>query len=222
MKRHTEKGFTLTEVTVTLTVVSILIMLFMNFVVNSLVRHTVDSAKADLLAEAHIALDIVSNDIRLSGNAEVNNRWPDDYAPDAPADRFSWSSGADTLVLATAVEDSSGTIVFADPSKYISEKNNIVYFVEDGVLRKRVIAAPVADNKLSSTCPQPIADGACPADRSLLHKVSDFSVRYLDGSDQEVTPPDARSVELSVRLSDQKYGQEISAAYTTRMVFRND
>jgi hypothetical protein len=157
--------------------------------------------------------------IRLSSAADQNNRWPDANAPNG---QFGWASDADTLILASAVENQSGQIVFSDPSNYTSEKNNQIYYIQDGSLYRRVIAAPVDDNKLKSSCPAVLADATCPADRALANNVQSFSVKYFNGENQEVSPSDARSIELSLTLQKNQFSQLIQSVYKTRMVFRND
>jgi hypothetical protein len=126
------------------------------------------------------------------------------------------------LVLATAAEDSNGSVIFADSKNYITEKNNIVYFVKDDTLYKRTIASTVANNSAVTSCPINTASTSCPADKELLHNVTDFTVTYKDGQNNSVTPTDARSIELRVTVSKHLYSQDISVDYTTRMVFRND
>ncbi len=219
MNRPKEAGYTLVEVTIALAVTAILIFSILDFTTNILVQYTATTARSELLAEVQTALDIANNDIRLSASADQNNRWADSNAPSGD---YSWQSDTNTLVLATAVEDNSGNIIFADPSEYISEKNNIVYYLSGDSLYKRVIAAPVAGNSATSTCPEDEATASCPADKKLLHDISSFQVKYLDGNGNEVTPTDARAIEITVGRSTEKFSQPISVSYTTGMVFRND
>lgn len=220
MKKN--KGFTLVEVIIALSVTSLLIFLIINFMTNSIVEYARAGARSELLNEAQVALDIISNDTRLSANADQNNRITDAYAPGAPADEFSWSSDTDTLILATAVEDSNGDIVFADPALYISEKNNNVYYLDGGKLYKRTLAADVTDNDAKTTCPPAQATPTCPADKELLKNVSQLTIKYFNDKNEEVVPTNARSIEMYVKLEKTEYGQPVSADYTTRMVFRND
>ncbi|MCA9330829.1 hypothetical protein KC957_02170, partial [Candidatus Saccharibacteria bacterium] len=136
---------------------------------------------------------------------------------------FSWTSNSSTLVLATAAENSAGDILFSDASNYVSHKNNSVYFVSSGKLYKRVLAAPnVTGNTAVTTCPAAAATSSCPADRLLLQNVEAFTVKYYDEQNQEVTPDNARSVELYVKLKVNRYPNSVLAEYKTRMVFRND
>lgn len=216
------RGFTLVETIIALSVTSVLIFLIINFMTNSIVQYAITEARSTLLNEAQSGLEVIGDDIRLSGNADANNRWQDANAPGAPDNLLSWASASSTLVLATAVENADGDVIFADPAQYISEKNNNIYFVQDRKLYKRTIASDVEGNTVRTTCPASQATATCPADRQLLENVETFTVRYYNAQNNEVTPTDARSIELYVKLQDTKYKQVVSTEYTTRMVFRND
>ena len=218
MKKLSRTGFTILEVLITMTVLSILMLVVFNFMVNGLVQYTTDTNRANLLNSARVGFEVITNDIRLSANADENNRWPD---PNAPGGEFGWTSNNNTLVLAAVVEDADGTILFADEAEYISHKNNIVYFVHNGTLYKRIIADPVAGNIAQTTCPA-TSSSTCPADRTILENVESFTVQYLDDQDQEVNPSSARSIRLTALLSKTDFGRDVKAGYTTRMVFRND
>lgn len=219
MKNLGEKGFTLAETLVTLSVVSILFVVIGNFSITSLATSSIATAEANLQGESQIAMDRIINDIRLSAGAEQNNRWADVNKVEGD---YSWQSNAGTVVLATAVQDTNENIIFADPAHYISEKNNVIYFVKDKILYKRVLASPVAGNAARNTCPKAVATAACPADRELLTNVTEFSVKYFNGDEQQVTPTDARSIELTLKTSIKKFSTNINSDYTTRAVFRND
>jgi hypothetical protein len=101
-------------------------------------------------------------------------------------------------------------------------KNNIVYFVSNKTLYKRTLAANANGNRATTSCPAATATQACPADKELLNNVTAFTVTYLDGDNQAVTPTNARAIELRITASRVLYKQTQSASYTTRMVFRND
>ncbi len=211
--RASSAGYTTVELAIAISVVSILSVILFVFFANNMTQYAIANARADLQNEAQITLDSINEDIRLSANADENNRWPDEHAPSA-TNMFSWQSDSDTLILATAAEDRQSNILFSDPSEYISWKNNNIYYMSGNVLYRRTLAAPVENNKSRSTCP---------ADKVLLNsKVDKFIIRYIDGSGQQVAPADARSIELEIGLSRNVYRQTISSEYITRMVFRND
>lgn len=213
-------GFTIVEVIVAATITGILIVLIMTFLVNAMVTNTVDSARADLLREVQLTLDTVGRDIRLSSNADENNRWEDENAPD-PSDELSWESSDETLVLATAAFDDNNEILFSDPLHYVSNKNNNIFFVSDGVLYKRVLADPVEGNSATTTCPPNPSDD-CSDDRILATDVNEFFVRYFNNQNEEVAPTDARSIELTLTVHKEKYGRDVEATFSTRTVFRNE
>lgn len=212
-------GYTLVEVVITLSVIGILLGIVGNFAVSALTQTTVESVRASQLGQSQIAMDKVINDIRLSAGADIVNRWSD---PNNPSGSYAWQANANTLLLSTVVMDPSDNVIFADASKYISEKNSVVYFVQNRTLYKRTLASTVAGNVAKTTCPAAAASNACPADSLMLNDVTSFKLKYLDNNNAEVTPTDARSVELSVEASTKRFGQQIKSSYTTRAVFRND
>jgi len=221
MKKLNTAGFTLVEVVVTMTVAAILIGVVTNYAIDSLVRTTISNTRADLINDAQVALDVVTTDMRTAAGAEQNNRWADPNSPGAPGNQYSWSSSVNTIVLASPAVDASNNVIFSDPGQYISQKNDEVLFVQNGILYKRVIASDDADNKAKTTCPEALASSSCPKDAVLMRNVESISYKYYNNQDEEVAPAEARSVEMTVNLKIQKYGQDITANYVTRAVFRN-
>lgn len=221
---NTSTGFTVIELLVAMSVMGLLIIVFMNFTNNTLVQTSITSARGDLLREAQLALDLIARDIRLSSNADDFNRIPDNNAPDAPTNPFSWYSDENTLVLATAAMDANKNIIFEDPLRYSSLKNNNIYYVQDRTLYIRTLAADQAENIARTSCPENIATTDCPADRKLIiNNVERFKIRYLSADDTEVlTPTEARSIELTLALQVKRFGRTIQSSYITRTVFRNE
>ena len=223
MRKLNSRGFTLIEVMTATVVSSILMISIMTFMVNSMVNNSVRTARADLLREAQLALDVMLNDVRLSADVDPNNRIPDDNSPDAVAtEGLGWISDADTLVLATAAQDNSGNIIFADAGHYLTEKNNVIYYLDGSTLYKRTVAAPLTDNAMVTSCPPALATAGCPADRLSVQNVQSMVFRYFDATNTEVTPANASSVEASLTLSQVKFSRTITVTYSTRMVFRNE
>lgn len=221
--RLNQSGYTLMELMVATVITSILLLGIMGFLTTTMVNNSVRTARADLLREAQLTLDVLTKDIRLSANVDEENRWEDPYSPNAATTNgLGWTSDADTLVLATAAEDGDRNIIFQDATHYITQKNNVVYFLENGSVYKRTLAADVADNSSTTTCPAGSASPTCPADRKLVSNVEGFEVRYYNAVDKEVDPTDARSVEIELVLQKTKFSRTITAEYSTRTVFRNE
>jgi type II secretory pathway component PulJ len=210
------------EALISVTVSTLMIIVIANFLLRNLQTSTLETVRANIQREVQQTLDIVATDVRLSANADLNNRNPDANSPGGAGNQYGWTSNTSTLVLATAATTATNAIIFSDPANYVTTKNNIVYFVSNGTLYKRVLAAAVANNGSKTTCPTGKVTSACPADKELLHNVTNFSVTYVDGSNNSVTPTNARSVELSLTASVSRYKKAQSASYKTRMVFRND
>jgi prepilin-type N-terminal cleavage/methylation domain-containing protein len=215
-----ESGFTLPELLVVMIIMGILSLTLANFIVTWLQQSSLSQARANLLTNAELALDTVTNDIKLSGNADQNNRWPDANGPGG--NQFGWSSGSQVLVLAKAAVDGSGNIIFSDPAKYISQKDNEIYYLSNTTLYRRTLASDSSGDAAVTTCPPAAATDTCPADETVATGVSSLSFTYYDAGENVVSPADARSVQLAITLSSKVGGQSASASYTTRMVFRNE
>ncbi len=220
-KRRSEGGFTLVETMITLVMTGIMATGIIVFMINGLRSYGKATSKAYLIAQAQSGVDRISGDILLAANADDNNRIEDANSPGAPTNLLSWQSDNDTLILATAAEDTSRNILFADASNYISHKNNVIYYRDGTVLRKRVLATAVTGNRAITTCPAALATSSCPADRVVLENVASFVVTYRNHLNVSVLPEDARSVEVSVLLDDKKYATT-TVNYKTRTVFRNE
>lgn len=210
------------EIMVAIAVTGFMIAIISTFMMRSLQTSTKETNRMNIQRELQQTLDIVANDVRLSANADLNNRNPDANNPGGSGNQYGWTSNASTLVLATAATTSTGGIIFTDPSNYITTKNNYVYFVSNKTLYRRTLAATATGNSAKTTCPSNKVTSSCPADKKLLNNVTNFQVTYLDGSNASVTPTNARSVELSLTSAYTQYKQTQSVSYTTRMVFRND
>jgi prepilin-type N-terminal cleavage/methylation domain-containing protein len=213
-------GFTLVELVLTITLVSILSLVLADFVAGWLQTSDLAQARANLLTNAQSALDNVTDDIRLSGSADENNRWPDPNAPGA--NDFSWQSNASTLVLARIATTAQREVIFSDPAQYITEKDNVVYYVSNKALYRRIIAADDPNTSAISTCPPASATASCPADSLVARDVTAFSISYYDADDQVVIADEAQAVQLAITLSYANGGRTVTADYNTRMVFRNE
>ena len=214
------KGFTLVELTVATAVVGVLIVLMMTFLTDKLVDNAIKNARSNLQHETRLTLDVINRDIKHSANVDELNRWPDAYAP-APGDDYSWTSDNDTLVLAHPAQDDTQNFVYEDPLTYITYKNDYVYFLDGTTLYKRILAAPVANNRATTTCPPGTA--GCPADIVLARNVTDFTLSYYDGNDQAVAPGDARSVGVTLKVLENVFNRPVEVEYSIiRTVFRNE
>lgn len=214
-----QSGMTLIELLVAATITAALFIGLATFTANYLGNNAVEMARSELLTDNMAILDQITDDIRQSSGADVDNRYADANAPEAPVDQLSWHSDASTLVLATVATDTERNILYEDEVQYIPSVNNTIYFASDGVLYRRILAGSMSGNTAVTTCPVDMTE--CTHDRTMSRHVSQFSLRYLDEDDAVVAASDARSVEVTLGLSTDRYGQTITSVYTVRTVFRN-
>lgn len=217
--KKSQAGFTLVELLVVMIIMGILSLTLANFITTWLQASSLAQSRANLLTNAETALDTVTNDIKLSGSADQNNRWPDANGPGG--NQFGWTSGSQVLVLAKAATDSSNNIIFSDPAKYISQKDNEIYYLSGTTLYRRTLASSSSNDAAVTTCPPADTTSDCPADETVATGVSSLSFTYYDADENGVSSSNARSVQVSIALSSTQGGQTASASYTTRMVFRN-
>ncbi len=216
-----ENGFTLVEMLVTMIIMGVLAIGIANFIVTWLASASLSDTKANLLSNAELALDNMSQDIRLSGEVDTNNRWADSNGPGG--DQFGWTSGSSTLVLAKIAVDKSNNVIYTDTAKYISQKDNEIYYLSGTTLYRRTLKSDSSNDAAVTTCPLASATTSCPADTAIATNVSSWSASYYDDTGTvTATPNDARSVQIALTLSTKVNSQTISESYTTRMVFRND
>ncbi len=220
--KNDQSGFTIAEVVISTVLVAGMVAVITGFGLTTLRSYSINAARAEILSDVNLALEVINRDIRLSANVDVNNRWEDSYAPNAPENELSWESSNSVLVLATAAIDEQRNIIFVDTSNYITEKNNHIYYVQNGELRRRVIASPYEGNSASSTCPPSQATETCRPDSVFAENVTSFVVQYIDRQGEVTTPENARAVEVTLGLSAERFGQNIEVLQDARMVFRNE
>lgn len=214
-----QSGFTLVELTIVMIVVGILSLTLANFITTWMQAASRTQDRAALLQTAENAMDTITNDIQLSGSVDTNNRWPD---PNGPGGQFGWASGNQVLILAKIATDSSNNVIFSDAAKYITQKDNEIYYLSGTTLYRRTLDSDSSNDAAVTTCPPPDATSTCPADTTVATGVSSLSFTYYDGNNNVVTPDNARSVQVAITLSEKLDSQTISASYSTRMVFRNE
>jgi prepilin-type N-terminal cleavage/methylation domain-containing protein len=215
----TQAGFTFVEMLVVMVVMSILSLSLANFIASWLQASSLAQTRTNLLTNAETSLDTITNDIRLSGSADQNNRWADN---NAPGGQFGWTSGSQTLVLAKVATSSSNNVIYSDPSLYITQKDNKIYYLSGTKLYRRTLDSDSANDSAVTTCPPANTTSSCPADTTIATGVTSLTFTYYDANDDVVTPVNARSVQVAITESAKLDSQTISASYTTRMVFRND
>lgn len=217
---NSQAGFTITEMLVVTVVIGIMSVLLVDFIVDKIVKNAELSAENNIQLEAKLTLDSINNDIKHGAESDDSNRWEDNNAPD-PSDPLSWTGDSDTLILARPATDSNGDILYQDQGSYVTYKDNHIYFVEDSILYRRVLAAETAGNSATTTCPEDQATSSCPADTVLAKNVTSFIITYFDNDGTEIsTPSNAESVKIRIAMEDTVFGKLVSGDHELRGVFR--
>jgi prepilin-type N-terminal cleavage/methylation domain-containing protein len=218
-QRNREQGFTLVELLIVMILISILSLAIANFIADWLQASSRTQVRASLLLDDENAMDTITNDIRLSGNVDTNNRWADTYGPGG---QFGWQSGTQVLVLAKIATDKNNNVIFSDTTNYITLKDNEIYYLSGKTLYRRTLDSNNLSDAAVTTCPPAEASRTCPADTTIATGVSSLAFAYYDANNNIVTPSNARSVQVSITTSQLLDSQTFSESYTTRMVFRNE
>jgi len=220
LKKHSIKGFTLIELLLVMILMGIVSVALTNFIVNWLQTSSIVETRANLLNKAELAMDEINNDIVLSGGIAPTNTWPDPNGPGG--NEYGWTSNSQTMILEKVATDSSDNPIFIDSSDYITQKDNVIYYLSGTDLYRRTLKSDSSNDAAVTTCPPSDATSTCPPDTLITNDVSGFNITYYDDNNNVVSPDDAQSVEVSLTLTSPYGNANISQNYTTRMVFRND
>ncbi|HET8991750.1 MAG TPA: type II secretion system protein [Candidatus Saccharimonadales bacterium] len=217
--RSNQSGFTLIELLIVMIIMGILSLSLANFIVTWLQASSLAQNRSTLLYTAENALDIMTQDIELSGYADLNNQYPDPYAPGG---QYGWTSGPQVLVLAKVAVDKYNNVIYSDSAKYITLKDNEIYFLSGTTMYRRTLSSGNSSDVAVTTCPAADATPSCPADKVIATNVSSLNFSYYDANENIVAPDDARSIQASITVYQKSGVKTITASYATRMVFRNE
>jgi type II secretory pathway pseudopilin PulG len=219
MLRHNQRGFTVTELIISIVVFNILIVgvffLFTDFFA-TVVRSEVS---AQITIDSQNILRDIVEEIRVGSSVEDTAVNPDSNAPSG-----GWNtSEADVVIIidTPAIDNSNEYII--DPVTGLPYSNELVYFANGSMLFKRTIVDPAASGNVELTsCPEASASSSCPPDLLLTRDFDSLTFTFFD-QDNAITvdPSLARSVEMNINLSRDTFGDPILAVNTTQVSFRN-
>lgn len=220
-------GYTLIEMLVAISVSTLLILAIGNYASSSVIGSNQDYNKTLVLANAKEAVGIVARQVRLAKSVVASNDLPDNYAPNAPSDLYSWSGAAGSgtsLILQVPSRDTSGNIMYYNSSHTNVYTDDVIFYL-DGTskkLYKRIIANPVAGNSAKTTCPPAHATSSCPADADVVDDVANLTTSYLKSDGTTPTTPDGtEAVNYTVTETRTINGKSYSGTYTTIATLRN-
>ncbi len=217
ISRNNQAGFTITELMVAVALSAMASILIVTAFVYTYGNVLVEQAEASMVRQSQLFLRRMVEDIRLSNNIKTSNSISDTYNPSG----WVTSDPANILVATVPATDTNGDFVY-DTTTGEPYYHEVVYFSQDDVMYRRLLANPLATTSVqNSTCPAP--NTGCQRDIELVDNVENMLFEFHNVNDDITSvPEDARSVQITINLSKQIYGNNVTTSNTTRITLRNE
>lgn len=212
-------GFTIVELLVGMTLVSILFLGFITAITSFLGVITKNNATIDMAANSQNLLRNTVDAIRVGDGVRQTATISD---ANAPVGGWNTSNASFVVVIASPALDVSHNYI-TDPSTGGPYMNERVYYKNGTSLMERRLANPSATgNSLTTSCPANLATPSCPADKDLADYVNSMSFNLYDQDNAITTDPTlARSVKISLGMQRTIYGATISLNNNIQVTLRN-
>ncbi len=214
-----QRGFTIVELAVSITIISMIAVGVMWVLTHYLAIITRSGVMADMTADSQNVLRGTVEELRYGAGVRQTNTITDANGPSG-----GWNTSNDDFVIIIAVPavDSDREYII-DPSTGHPYNNELVYFKVNTFLYKRVLANPSATgNSLTTTCPVAAATPSCPADNLLIDTINDMVFTLYDQDDVVTEDPLlARSVNIHLFMEKDTFGDPLRLDYDIRTTLRN-
>jgi prepilin-type N-terminal cleavage/methylation domain-containing protein len=228
MQAHSERGFSLVELLVAISASTILLLLMGNYVVDAILGANNDYNQTLVLSNAKEAVNVVARQVRLAKSVESANDQPDNHAPGAPGNLYSWSGAAGsggTLILSVPAKDSTGSVIYIDSLHNSMYTDNVIYYLDSSthrLYRRYVANASAPGDTGVTTCPPSAATSTCPADAVVVDDVANLTTTYLDNNNTVVSNPSGtEAVNYTVTETRTIHGHVYTGTYSTIAALRN-
>ena len=214
-----DRGFTIVELNITMTLLAIVSISFLAVFTNFLVASTRTNSTIEMTSESQNLLRVMVEELRYGAGVRQTNTVADANGPGG-----GWNTGNTNFVIITAVPalDSSNQYII-DPTTGSPYLNEFVYYKSGTKLFKRTLAHPNASgNKLRTSCPSASASPTCPADRELAQNINTMSFVLYDQDNGLTTDAlSARSIKIDLSLQNKTFGQPLIFDNSIRITLRN-
>lgn len=219
MSANKQKGFTVVELTIGISVGAILFLAFMTVITNYFILITRNNASIDMTTSSQNLLRSTVETLRVSNGVRQTNSISD---INAPAGGWNTSNTNFVIVISTPAIDSSRNYII-DPSTGSPYMNELVYYKDGTSLMKRTLANPGAvGTTLMTSCPANLATSTCPADVHLADFFQSMSFTLYDQDGSVTTSPtSARSISINLNMQRTVYGTPINLSNNIRVTLRN-
>ena len=218
-KLKSEMGFTLVELTVAVSVMAIIGVVFIGMISNYFVVITRNNELAEMTINSQNLLRTTVENIRFGDGVRQTNLLTDANSPSG-----GWNTSNSNFVIIIAVPAlTSGHAYIIDASTGSPYMNELVYYLNGTTLMERDLANPGAIGaSIKTTCPSNLATASCPADRLLATYVSSMAFTLYDQNAVLTTIPDnSRSVAISLTIQRNAPGQPLTVNNSIRVTLRN-
>lgn len=219
LPRASQAGFTLVELTVSVTVFAIIGVVFLGLTANYFVIITRNNELSEMTLNSQNLLRTTVENLRFGDGIRQTNQISD---PNAPAGGWNTNNSSFVIVIAVPALDSSHNYII-DPSTGSPYMNELVYYKDGTNLMERKLANPsAAGNTLVTTCPASHTSPSCPADTELANYVSSMTfVMYDQDSAQTGDPTLARSIRINLTMERNAPGEPLDLNTSTQVTLRN-
>lgn len=214
-----ERGFTIVELAIVISVTSIIAVVFMGVVTNYFVTISRSDELTDMTINSQNLLRTTVENIRFGNGVEQSNTIND---PNAPSGGWNTNNSAFVIIIAVPAEDASKNYII-DPNTGSPYMNELVYYKNGTTLMERILANPnAAGDTTVTTCPPNLATASCPADKLLATYVSSMTFTLYDqNATITSTPSLARSINITLTMQRNAPISPLSLTDTIRVTLRN-
>lgn len=219
LKRLTEKGFTIVEMSIVVSVTSVVALVFLGVVTNYFVIITRNNQLSDMTINSQNLIRSTVENIRFGNGVEQTNTIGD---PNAPTGGWNTNNSSFVIVIPVPAIDSSRNYII-DSSTGSPYMNELVYYKDGLTLKQRTLAnSSATGTTLKTSCPSNLASPSCPADKILATYVSSMTFTLYDqNAAQTSNTALARSVKINLTMERNAPISPLSLSNSIRVTLRN-
>lgn len=205
-----QTGFTITELVISIVITGILVLILGDFFTNNMLGLSRNENQLTNDHNTRLAAETVNRYIRQAQSVELTNSIADPNQPSG------WTSGANTIVLSVPALDSSQNPIYTDTSHSSVYNNNIIFYIDNSIIYRRVLSNTNAPgNNSVTTCPPALASPGCPPDPKVNDTHATLSIDY-GGPINE-----ASLITVTLTQSLNASGGAYTSTLTTKTALRN-
>lgn len=203
------------ELLIVSTVIGIVALVISQFYSNRLTDYAREFTQTQLQSNTKQAIETMERDIKSAKYVEASNSIEDANRPTG------WATSDNVLILQVPARDSAGNPIYIDGFHTQIWSNEVVYFVSDNVLYRRILSNTNAPgNTAVSTCPSGTAN--CPSDAKVIEDVASMTLAYYDDLNAATTLPNlVYTIQTTLQQSRSSFGRVFTSILTSSATLRN-